>query len=131
MLVVVISHILSLIAIDWDCLLGNYTNMASEKVIHLTLNNFETVVGSSTKPVVIDFWAPWCGPCRALSPILDSIAEEHDDIVVCKVDIDEETGLAEKFDVSAIPTLVFFKNGRQVDKTVGAVTKTAILSKLK
>ncbi|MDR1458344.1 MAG: thioredoxin [Puniceicoccales bacterium] len=105
--------------------------MASEKIINLTSDDFEAVVGSSTKPVVIDFWATWCGPCRALSPVLDSIAEENDDVVVCKVDIDEEAKLAAKFDVTMIPTLIFFKDGKQTDKAVGGMTKTAILNKLK
>jgi thioredoxin 1 len=103
----------------------------SERIINLTNENFEAMVDLSAKPMVIDFWAPWCGPCRALGPILDSIAEENDDIVVCKVNIEEEAKLAEKFNVTRIPTLVFFKDGKQVDRTVGGMTKMAILCKLK
>jgi thioredoxin 1 len=105
--------------------------MASKKIINLTGDNFETVVNSATKPMVIDFWAPWCGPCRALGPILDSIAEESDDVMICKVDIDEEAELAAKFDISTIPTLIFFKDGKQLDKTVGTMTKDAILSRFR
>lgn len=99
-------------------------------VIKITNENFETEVLQSDKSVLIDFFATWCGPCKMLSPIVDGIAEEHPEIKVCKIDIDEEPSLAEKFGVMSIPTLVVMKNGEPVRTSVGFKSRDAVLSLL-
>ena len=97
-------------------------------VITVTSQNFEKEVTSSEKPVLIDFWASWCGPCRMLSPIVDEIAEEHTDIKVCKVNVDDEQELAGRFGVMSIPTLIVIQNGQLKNKSVGVIPKEKILS---
>lgn len=99
-------------------------------VINLTAANFDNEVMKSDKPVLIDFFATWCGPCRMVSPIVDEIAEERADVKVCKVDVDQESALASKFGVMSIPTLVVVKNGEVTDQNIGAVPKAAILGML-
>ena len=96
----------------------------------ITAENFDELVVNSEKPVLVDFWAPWCGPCRMVSPIVDEIAEEHDDIVVGKVNVDEQPELAMKFGVMSIPTLLVFKNGELANKAVGARPKEELLALL-
>ncbi len=97
----------------------------------LTKNNFENEVLNSDKPVLIDFWAAWCGPCRMLSPVIDEIGEEYsEDVKVCKVNVDDEGELASQFDVMSIPTLVIIKNGKIVETAVGAKSKNDILRML-
>jgi thioredoxin 1 len=96
-------------------------------VITITLENFETEVIKSEKPVLVDFWAPWCGPCRMLSPVVDEIAEENSNIKVGKVNVDEQEELAMRFGIMSIPTLIVFKNGEPVKKTMGVQPKAAIL----
>ncbi|HHX56565.1 MAG TPA: thioredoxin [Clostridiales bacterium] len=97
----------------------------------LTKNNFENEVLNSDKPVLIDFWAAWCGPCRMLSPVVDEIGEEYsEDVKVCKVNVDDEGELASQFDVMSIPTLVIIKNGKIVETAVGAKSKNDILRML-
>lgn len=98
--------------------------------INVTSKNFEEEVLKSEKPVLVDFWAAWCGPCKMLSPIIEEIAEERDDIKVCKVNVDEEGDLAMSYKVMSIPTIVAFKNGEIVNKSVGAQPKKDILSML-
>jgi thioredoxin 1 len=98
-------------------------------VIKITKENFNSEVLKSDVPVLIDFWAPWCGPCRALSPLIDEIAEEaNGKFKVGKVNVDEQPELASKFSVMSIPTLVVMKNGELVNKTVGSRPKEQILS---
>ncbi len=99
-------------------------------VISLTNLNFEEEVMRSDKPVLIDFFANWCGPCRMVSPIVDEIAQERSDVKVCKVDVDEQGELAAQFGVSSIPMLVVIKNGKVTAKQIGAVLKPSILGLL-
>ena len=98
--------------------------------ININKNNFQNEVLNSEKPVLLDFWAPWCGPCRMVSPIVDEIAAERGDIKVGKVNVDEQPELAGQFGVMSIPTLVVIKGGRVVNKTVGARPKAQILAML-
>lgn len=95
-------------------------------VIAITKENFHKEVMLSEKPVLIDFWAPWCGPCRMVGPLVDEIAEERDDIKVGKINVDEEPELAAKFQIMSIPTLMVFKDGEVVSKTMGARPKAQI-----
>ena len=98
--------------------------------INIGMNNFEEEVLKSEKPVLMDFWAPWCGPCRMVGPVVEEIAEERADIKVCKINVDEEGELAAKFGVMSIPTLVVMKNGEITNQSVGMQTKEEILALL-
>ena len=98
--------------------------------ININKNNFQNEVLNSEMPVLLDFWAPWCGPCRMVSPIVDEIAAERGDIKVGKVNVDEEPELAGQFGVMSIPTLVVIKGGRVVNQMVGARPKSQILAML-
>ncbi|MBS5249893.1 MAG: thioredoxin [Oscillospiraceae bacterium] len=99
-------------------------------VIHIDRNNFQSEVLDSDRPVLLDFWAPWCTPCRMVGPILDEIAGERSDIKVAKVNVDEQPELAGQFGVMSIPTLVVVKEGRIVQQAMGARPKAQILSML-
>ncbi len=99
-------------------------------VVKITSANYINEIENSDKPVLLDFWADWCGPCRLVSPVVDEIAEERSDIKVGKINVDEEQDLAVRFRISSIPTLMVIKNGEVVDKIVGAVPKDKILSML-
>ena len=99
-------------------------------VINIKKNNFQNEVLNSEKPVLLDFLAPWCGPCRMVSPIVDEIAAERGDIKVGKVNVDEQPELAAQFGVMSIPTLLVMKNGRIVNQAVGARPKAQILAML-
>ena len=100
-------------------------------VIEITAQNFESEVLKSDKTVLLDFWASWCGPCRMLSPVIDEIAEENSDIKVGKVNVDEQSSLAQKFGIMSIPTIVVMKNGQAQDIQVGVRPKQDILNMLK
>lgn len=99
-------------------------------VMTITNENFQQEVLNSDKPVLVDFWASWCGPCKMLSPIVDEIAEEREDIKVCKVNVDEQPELAARFQIMSIPTLMVFKNGEMVNQTAGVRPKSQILQLL-
>lgn len=105
--------------------------MASQNVLTITQSNFKEEVLESSVPVLLDFWAPWCGPCRMIGPIVDEIADAKAGVAkVGKVNVDEEQELAGQFRVSSIPALLFLKNGAVVDQVVGAAPKAALLAKL-
>ncbi|MCK0515051.1 thioredoxin [Anaerobiospirillum sp. NML120448] len=95
----------------------------SDKIVHLTDDTFESEVLKSDKPVLLDFWAPWCGPCRMVGPILDDLANEQDDVKICKINIDDHQQAATQWQVMSIPTLLVFKNGEMVGQRVGAISK--------
>ena len=99
--------------------------------ITLTVDNFQTEVMKSDKPVLIDFWASWCGPCMMLAPTIAEIAEEHPEIKVCKVNVDEEDAIAASFNVTSIPLLVYMKDGKIEDTSLGLVPKKNIENMLK
>lgn len=97
------------------------------KEINLTKENFENEVLNSAKPVLIDFWATWCGPCRMLAPVIEEIANENEDIKVCKVNVDEEPELAGAFSVTSIPMLAVVKDGKLIKTTAGYMPKAEVL----
>ena len=99
-------------------------------VIHITEANFDAVVRQSDKKVLLDFWAPWCGPCRRVVPLVEQIAQERPDIKVGKVNVDEEYELAGTFRISSIPTLLVIRDGKVVNQAMGARPKQAILDLL-
>ena len=99
-------------------------------VVNGNLGNFENEVLKSEKPVLVDFWASWCGPCRELGPVVDALGEELTDVKVVKINVDEERELAKKYKVFSIPTLVVIKDGQAVNKSVGVKSREEILAML-
>jgi len=105
--------------------------MASENVIEFTDANFDAEISASEVPVLVDFWAPWCGPCRMIAPLIDEIADEKKGSVkVGKVNVDDCPGVASKFRIQAIPTILVFKNGEKTGQITGLTSKADLLSKI-
>lgn len=99
--------------------------MAAENILTITSENFEEKVLKSDKPVLVDFWAAWCGPCRAVAPVMEELAGEYDGkIYIGKVNVDDQNELAQKFRIMSIPTIMLFKNGEVAEKMVGAKSKS-------
>jgi len=99
--------------------------MASDKIINVTSDNFESDVLKSNKPVLVDFWAEWCGPCRMVAPTLDEIADENEAVRIAKVNVDDQQDLAYRYQVSSIPTFILFKDGQVADRMMGAMPKAS------
>jgi thioredoxin 1 len=103
----------------------------SEKIANLTTDSFKAVITASTTPVLVDFWAPWCGPCKAIAPILEELATELDGkLKIAKVNIDENDAVAAEYGVRAIPTMILFKSGQVAETLVGMMPKAALKAKV-
>lgn len=102
----------------------------SENITNLTAETFDEVVGAADGAVLVDFWAEWCGPCKMIAPILDEIASEHDNLKIAKVNVDENSAIAQRYQVMSIPTLLVFKDGEVAKRMVGAKGKAAMLEDL-
>lgn len=100
------------------------------EALEVNKSNFQNEVLESDRTVLLDFWASWCGPCKVFSPVIDEIAEEHPEIKVCKINIDEEQELATQFDIMSVPTLLVIKDGKVVNQSVGLKPKNQILQML-
>lgn len=100
-------------------------------VLHITKDNFETEVINSDVPVLVDFWASWCGPCQMLGPVIDEVSEEVDGVKVCKINVDEQPELAVRYGVMTIPTLIVFRKGEVDKKSIGFISKDEVLELLK
>ena len=105
--------------------------MASQTTVHLTETAFDRTLAEHSEAVIVDFWAEWCSPCKTIGPVLEELAQEYAGrVTIAKVNVDEHPGLAARFQVRSIPTLLFFKGGRVVDQVIGAVPKAQIKKRL-
>jgi len=103
----------------------------SDKIVNLTADTFKTTIASAATPVLVDFWAPWCGPCKAIAPILEELAEEFaGQLQIAKVNIDDNDTIATEYGIRAIPTMLLFKNGKLAEQVVGMLPKAALKGKL-
>ena len=103
----------------------------SEKIANLTTDNFKATVAAATTPLLVDFWAPWCGPCKAIAPILEELATEMTgQVQIAKVNIDDNDSIAADYGIRAIPTMLLFKNGQVAEQLVGMMPKAAIKAKI-
>ncbi len=126
----IIPLILALLLLLTGCSNPQGSNDVGGAVIHVTSQNFESAVLNSDKTVILDFYADWCGPCKQLAPILEEIAAENSNVIVAKIDVDNESALSTRFQIEAMPTIVIIKNGKEVTRAVGYRTKAAILAML-
>ena len=105
--------------------------MSSENIANLTAQNFDSTIATKDIPILVDFWAPWCGPCRAIAPVLEELATEMGSKVrICKVNVDENQEIAAKYSIRAIPTILLFKDGAMVEQVVGLTNKADLSAKL-
>ncbi|MGJ3244008.1 MAG: thioredoxin [Opitutales bacterium] len=103
----------------------------SDNITNLDSSSFDAAISENGKPVVVDFWAPWCGPCKAIAPILEELADEMGDAVkICKVNVDQSSDIAGKYNIRAIPTLLIFKDGQVAEQVVGLTSKEDLKAKI-